>query len=192
MHGRSPALAASPTCPDGAAPALRLADVFDAHAAYVGRTLRCLGVRDHELSDVIQEVFLVVHGRLAELSDLGRVRAWLYAICVRKALSARRDAARRSKREVKDDARVASAHDATSPHDELERTRRLARALAILEELDEDKRVVFVLYEVEQLPMSEVAEIVGCPLQTAYSRLYAAKKEIAATLRRLRARGTIE
>lgn len=192
MHGRSPALAASPTSPDAAAPALRLADVFDAHAAYVGRTLRCLGVREHELGDVIQEVFLVVHGRLDELSDPSRVRAWLYAICVRKALSARRDAARRALREVKDETRVATASHETSPHDELETTRRLARALAILEELDEDKRVVFVLHEVEQLAMSEVAEVVGCPLQTAYSRLYAAKKEIAATLRRLRARGTIE
>ncbi len=183
---------ARPTTSEVAVPALRLAHVFDAHASYVGRTLRCLGVREHELGDVVQEVFLVVHDRLAELSDPGRVRAWLYAICVRKALSARRDAARRSQREVKDEQRIAAASHPTSPHDELENTRRLARALAILEELDEDKRVVFVLHEVEQLAMSDVADIVGCPLQTAYSRLYAAKKEIAATLRRLRARGTIE
>ncbi|MBN8609036.1 MAG: sigma-70 family RNA polymerase sigma factor [Deltaproteobacteria bacterium] len=177
---------------EGVGSAKALAEVFDAHAAYVGRSLRCLGVREHELGDVIQEVFLVVHGRLAELSDASRLRAWLYAICVKKALSARRDAARRASREVKDESRVAAASGVSDPLEELEKTQKLAQALAILGELDDDKRVVFVLHEVEQLAMSEVAEIVGCPLQTAYSRLYAAKKEIAATLRRLRARGTLE
>jgi RNA polymerase sigma-70 factor (ECF subfamily) len=171
-----------------------VARLFDQHAPYVGRTLRCLGVRDHELSDVLQEVFLLAHDRLPpfEHDATARERAWLYAICVRKALSARRDAARRALREVRDEARVAEAPGAHSPHDELERTRKLAQAMAILEQLDEDKRAVFVLHEVEQLAMSEVATIVGTPLQTAYSRLYAAKKEIAASLRRLRARGTVE
>ena len=171
-----------------------VARLFDQHAPYVGRTLRCLGVRDHELPDVVQEVFLLAHDRLPRLErePIARERAWLYAICVRKALSARRDAARRALREVRDEARVAEAPGAQCPHDELERTRRLAQAMAILEQLDEDKRVVFVLHEVEQLAMSEVATIVGAPLQTAYSRLYAAKKEIAASLRRLRARGTAE
>ncbi|MFN7700561.1 MAG: sigma-70 family RNA polymerase sigma factor [Deltaproteobacteria bacterium] len=136
-----------------------VARLFDQHAPYVGRTLRCLGVRDHELSDVLQEVFLLAHDRLPpfEHDAAARERAWLYAICVRKALSARRDAARRAVREVRDDARVAEAPGAQSPHDELERTRKLAQAMAILEQLDEDKRVVFVLYEVEQLAMSEVA-----------------------------------
>jgi len=166
-----------------------LARLFDAHAPYVGRTLRCLGVRDAELADVVQEVFLVVHDRHAELSDPGKIRAWLYAICIRKALSARRDAARKRLREIARDAEPASER---TPHDELEKTRRLAQAFSILGALDDDKRAVFVLSEVEQLPMSEVALIVGCPLQTAYSRLQAARREIATTLRRLRARGTIE
>ncbi len=174
------------TAVDGPAPTARL---FDAHASYVGRTLRCLGVRDGELPDVVQEVFLLAHDRRAELSDPAKIRAWLYAICVRKALSARRDGARRQLREV---ARSAEPANERTPHDELEKTRRLTQALSILGELDDDKRAVFVLSAVEQLPMAEVAVIVGCPLQTAYSRLQAARREIATTLRRLRARGTIE
>ena len=101
----------------------------------------------------------------------------------------RRDAARRRMREA--GIEVDPEHDVT-PHDELERTRRLAQAIEILGGIGEDKRIVFVLYEVEQLPMAEVADIIGCPLQTAYSRLYAARKEIAEALRRLRAGGRAE
>jgi RNA polymerase sigma-70 factor (ECF subfamily) len=61
----------------------------------------------------------------------------------------------------------------------------------ILSELDEDKRAVFVLYEIESLPMNDVAEAVGCPVQTAYSRLHAARALVtAAARRRQEGRGT--
>jgi RNA polymerase sigma-70 factor (ECF subfamily) len=58
----------------------------------------------------------------------------------------------------------------------------------ILDELDDDKRAVFVLYEIEELTMAEVAEAIGCPLQTAYSRLHAARKLVAAGIERARER----
>jgi len=166
-----------------------LAEVFDAHAKYVGRTLRCLGVRDRELPDAIQEVFLVVHRRLPELRKPSALKSWLYAICLRKAMSLRRSAARRREHSVPE--LPVQTSDRT-PHDDLERTRALAKAIAILEGLDDDKRAVFVLYEVEQLPMSEVASVIDVPLQTAYSRLYAARREIQRTLKRLEARGEVE
>jgi RNA polymerase sigma-70 factor (ECF subfamily) len=60
--------------------------------------------------------------------------------------------------------------------DEVERRRALALLDGALDQLDDDKRAVFVLFELEQVPMVEVAEAVGCPLQTAYSRLHAARK----------------
>jgi RNA polymerase sigma-70 factor (ECF subfamily) len=164
-----------------------LSEVFDAHAAYVGRALSCLGVRQRELADAIQEVFLVVHRRLPELERPSAIRAWLYAICVRKAMSFRRRAARR-----REDAMAELPEPegrASSPHDELERTRALAVALSILDELDDDKRAVVVLYEIEGFSMKEVAEILGCPLQTAYSRLHAARDRMTEQYRSKRAGG---
>ena len=59
---------------------------------------------------------------------------------------------------------------------------------AILDELDESKRAVFVLYELEELPMAEVAAAVGCPLQTAYSRLHSARATVESAVKRRRAR----
>jgi len=169
--------------------ALELVDVFDAHATYVGRTLRCLGVREREVADAIQEVFLVVHRRLPELRNPSALRSWLYAICLRKAMSLRRKAARRREHAVPE---LPEASDEQTPHDELVRTRALAVALEILGDLDDEKRAVFVLYEVEQLPMSEVAAAIEVPLQTAYSRLYAARREIERRLLRMKARGQVD
>jgi RNA polymerase sigma-70 factor (ECF subfamily) len=169
---------------------LDLAAVFDAHATFVGRTLRCLGVHDREVPDAMQEVFLVVHRRLPELRKPSALRSWLYAICLRKAMALRRKAARRREESMAEPPEPRG--ERSTPHDDLEKARALAAALEMLDGLDDDKRAVFVLYEVEQLPMSEVADAVGCPLQTAYSRLYAARRDIKRTLARLRARGEVD
>ena len=63
--------------------------------------------------------------------------------------------------------------------------RREARAIldAILDQLDDSKREVFVLFELDRRPMAAVAEIVGCPLKTAYARLYAARAQVERSAR---------
>jgi RNA polymerase sigma-70 factor (ECF subfamily) len=65
--------------------------------------------------------------------------------------------------------------------------RRIRTEIAsLLGRLDDEKRTVFVLYELEELSMSQVAGVVGCPLQTAYSRLHAARKAMRALVQRNR------
>ena len=73
---------------------------------------------------------------------------------------------------------------AEDPQRLLERTRARALLDELLDTLDDDKRQVFVLYEIEELPMREVIEIVGCPLQTGYSRLHAARKQLKQAAKR--------
>lgn len=163
----------------------RMASAFEAHGAWVLRTLRCLGVPERELEDARQDVFEVALRRGAEVENL---RAWIYGVCVRKALARRRDAARRREELGGEETRAAEPDQEQA----LARNEALARALVILETLDDEKRAVFVLYEVEQLTMAEVAAVVGCPPQTAYARLYAARRAVEAVLRRERARGRDE
>ncbi len=186
--GPSPAGASDDDGKAAGAPA-DLATLFEAHAAWAGRTLRCLGVPESELADAIQEVFLVVHRRLDTFEGRSSHRTWIYAICLRVALAHRRRGARRREHEREGAAAVAEAQAATTPHDEVERLRALALALEILDGLDDPKRAVFVLYEVEQVAMPEIARMVGCPVQTAYTRLYAARAEVKRALARMRARG---
>ena len=150
------------------------ADVYRDHAPFVWQVLRRLGVRPADVEDACQEVFLVVHRKLASFEQRSAMRTWLYGIAVRCAADHRR----RNPPPADPPADAAEpAIDAGQPDSV---ARRQARALLdeLLDALDDDKRAVFVLYELEELPMSEVAAAVGCPLQTAYSRLHAARRRL--------------
>lgn len=159
--------------------------IFAECAPFVWRALRQLGVRDADLKDVSQEVFLVVHRRLATYDGRSAARTWVYGIAIRVASDHRRRAQHR--REIP----TAEPPDRALPAsqlDELAHRRALAWLDDVLDTLDEAKRAVFVLFEIEQVPMAEIAEAVGCPIQTAYARLYAARKQVEAAARREQAR----
>lgn len=154
---------------------LDVATVFREHLPFVFRALRRLGVAEGDIDDVCQEVFVVVMRKLAEFEGRSQLRTWIYGICVRSASDYRKRAPRR--REVLTDAPPEGV-TLRGPHEHA--TEAEARDLLdrLLAELDDDKRAVFVLYEIEELPMAEVALALDCPLQTAYSRLHAARKRV--------------
>ncbi len=168
-------------------PVAQTVDVGEAvrtHGAYVMRVLRHLGVGAADVEDVAQEVFLVLHRRAADWSpDRGSLRSWLYGICLRRAMHYRRTMARRSE--------VGEPEERAAPPtlDERQDARWLAGW--ILDHLDDDKRAVFVLFEVEGLRMKEVVSIVGCPLKTGYSRLEAARTIVQQARQQAEERGWI-
>jgi RNA polymerase sigma-70 factor (ECF subfamily) len=149
--------------------------IFDEHARYVFRVLRYLGVPEADVPDVCQEVFITVHRKIDEFEGRSQVRTWLYRICTNAASDRRRRA--HVRREVPTDWTAPDARtNAELTGDALGRIEARSAIDHALSLLDEDKRVVFVLYEIEGFTMQEVADIVGCPLQTAYSRLRAARE----------------
>jgi RNA polymerase sigma-70 factor, ECF subfamily len=163
----------SATRPVAALPRPTLRQVFDEHASYVWRTLRHLGVGEADLEDVCQDVFVAVHRKLDGFEGRSSLRTWIYGIALRVASDYRRRAHVRRELPVAD-----LELDAAEPTQLEDIARGEARRLllSLLDRLDDDKRAVLVLYELEELGMKEVAEIVGCPLQTAYSRLHAARR----------------
>ena len=148
---------------------------FREHATFVWRVLRRLGVRDAEVDDVCQEVFLVVHRRLDTFHGGSSVRTWIYGICTRVASEHRRARGRR-KEHLSPDDRPPDHHVDASQETDVDRGRALGWLDRALDHLDDDKRAVFVAFEIESTPMIEVAAAVGCPVQTAYARLYAARR----------------
>jgi len=162
------------------------AAVFREFAGFAWRVLRRLGVPDEDADDVLQEVFVTVHRKLPGFEGRSSVRTWLYSICVRVASEYRRRA--RARRETPSEL---GAEPAIEPGQEEHVAAGQARVLldGILDQLDDAKRAVFVLYEIEGLPMGEVAVALECPLQTAYSRLHAARREVETAVEGLRARG---
>jgi RNA polymerase sigma-70 factor (ECF subfamily) len=155
-------------------PRLTSRQVFDEHARYVFRVLKYFGVRDADVQDVCQEVFITVHRKIGEFEGRSSVRTWLYRICQHAASDHRRRAYVR--REVTTDLGASEDPDSSRIEDGAARTEARSTLEYLLERLDEQKRQVFVLYEIEGLTMKEVCEIADCPLQTAYSRLHAARK----------------
>ncbi len=156
-----------------------IAELFAAHLRFVWRVLLAYGVREPDAEDATQEVFIVAHRRM-ESWDPARAsaRTWLHAIAVRTAANYRRLAhVRREQSEG-----VVEPVARADADDSIDTARLLEQLSRELERIDEKKRAVFVLHEIEELPMSEVAAIVGCPVKTAYARYYAAQRELAAAL----------
>jgi RNA polymerase sigma-70 factor (ECF subfamily) len=166
---------------------LDLAVVYEAHFRYVWRCLRSLGVRDAQLDDSLQDVFLVVQRRLPGFDGGAELRTWLYAIALRIARRYR-DRARRepasleAEREHNPELPAAPEASAESAH----ANERLALARRALASLEDDKREVFVLARIEGMSAPEIAEVIGIPLNTIYSRLRAARLAFDAEIARLR------
>jgi RNA polymerase sigma-70 factor (ECF subfamily) len=151
----------------------RFPDIFHEYAPFVLRAMRHLGVGSADLNDQCQDVFVAVFQGLEGFGGRSSLRTWIYGICRHTAANYRRRAYIRRERAVAD---VPERATPPNQYEELERQQGSQQLQALLEVLDDDKREAFVLYELEELSMKEVAAICDCPLQTAYSRLHAARR----------------
>lgn len=172
-----------PRAADSARPSL--AAIHAEHARFVWATLHRMGVREADLDDMLQEVFVVVHRRLHTWDGTSRITTWLFGICLKVAAAHRRRAHVRHEQIVREVPDAGSA--AATPEDDAARRQARARLEAILDRLDLDKRVVFVMFEIEERSCADIAEEIGVPVGTVYSRLHAARSAFAAQLARLRA-----
>jgi RNA polymerase sigma-70 factor, ECF subfamily len=136
----------------------------------IWRTLRRLGVEHAQLDDAVQDVFMVVHRKLPEF-DGRSLRGWLYAIAVRVASDHRRGIAQR--RAVPLPETLVDPRPDPARASELEESVRLLHQL--LAELDEPKRTVFVLGELEELSVPEIAAALAENQNTVGSRLRVAR-----------------
>jgi RNA polymerase sigma-70 factor (ECF subfamily) len=159
---------------DPTTPTIR--QIVDEYSPQVWRSLRYCGVASADLHDACQEVFLIIYRKLDEFEHRSTFGTWVYGICLRVAASYRRTAYRRHEQIV---AETPELPVLPTQLKEVEEHRARQRLVAALDKLDPDKREVFVLFEIEDRPMAEIAAMLGCPLRTVYSRLEVARKEIA-------------
>jgi RNA polymerase sigma-70 factor (ECF subfamily) len=159
-------------------PQLTSQALFQEHCAFVWRVLRRLGVREADIADVCQDVFIAVHTQLPRFEGRSKPSTWIYGIARRRASSYRALARHRREQLSPLDVDPPNCAGTGDAGDGPERARLRSELDALLELLDDDKREVFVLYEIEGLDMPEVVAIVGCPLQTGYGRLHAARARL--------------
>jgi RNA polymerase sigma-70 factor (ECF subfamily) len=166
-----------------APPPLCFRGLMREYSAYVLGAIRRLGVAPADVEDVAQEVFLAVHKQLPNFEARSSLKTWLCGICRNKAYDHGRKASRRRRLLAS-----ASADDGgltgEDPQQLLllkERETLLHRAL---EKLPPEQREVYVLFEIEQLSMKEVAAAVRCELDTAYTRHRVARQRVQAAFER--------
>ena len=165
--------------------------IYETWFDFVWRSLRRLGVSAASTDDAAQDVFLVVHRRLGEFQGRSSIKTWLSAIVLRVARDHRRAARRKPQHEpgCNPDAlellRDADRHDPLEAAIDAEAARLVH---SLLDELDEDKRAVFVLAELEQMAVPEIARATDANVNTVYARLRAARRDFEGAMARWRAR----
>jgi RNA polymerase sigma-70 factor (ECF subfamily) len=169
------------TAPSVAPPVLDFSEIFRTYAPFVWRLLRRLGVAEADANDLSQEVFVIVHRKLARIATAASVRSFVYGVCVRTASDYRRSARVRRERVG---AEVPEQRAVAHQHTELETRQAKELLYAILSRMTDRERETFILYELEELSIAEITEALGCPVQTAYSRLHAARAEVQAAFAR--------
>jgi RNA polymerase sigma-70 factor (ECF subfamily) len=162
-------------------PATGFEALFEAHHDFIRRSALALGVPARFVDDVVQDVFIVALRKLPDLDPTASARGWLYGIL--------RNVARRAKAK---EARTPPLHLAptadASPDEALDWRRAAGVVETFLAGLDDDKREVFVLCELEGMRAPEVAAATGTKLNTVYSRLRTVRGLFAKTIARQDAR----
>ena len=180
MNARSLAVTAQLASASAASAATAL---YREHGDFVWRNARRLGCADEWVDDAVQEVFLVAVRRCGELGEESNVRGWLFAITFRVVQRMQRDRSRyraRLSRYVEAQVEAPTA----SPEGASHAARELRELLA---ELDDVKRVVVILVELEGMTSAEVSRLLGVPQGTVDTRLRAARKQLQDALQRQRA-----
>ncbi|MEM7604408.1 MAG: RNA polymerase sigma factor [Myxococcota bacterium] len=155
--------------------------MFADFGTYAWRLLRYLGVPEADLEDALQEVFLVVHRKRSQVRPNSSHRAWIGAIATRVAADVRRKRGRRRARELPM-AVPPESTESPSAHARIELEEARHRMLRALDTLKAEQRMVFVMHVVEEIPIKDVAEALGCALPTAYYRLERAREALRAAV----------
>jgi RNA polymerase sigma-70 factor, ECF subfamily len=166
----------------------RVAGLVHDHFDFIWRSLRRLGIPQQHTDDATQRVFWIAARKIVAV-HVERERSFLFAIALRVAADERRRI--RRLREVSTPTSFEELLDSAPPPDELLEQRRARTVLdEILEQMPIDQRAVFVLFELEDMTMSEVATVLELPNGTVASRLRRARATFEQQLVRLRARRT--
>ncbi len=176
---------------DAGAQHLTFDSVYHSYASFVWRNARRLGVSYGAVEDVMQEVFLVVHRRLPEFEERTSVRAWLSAILIRVVRAHRRNARRKDGAQENGPPSLEpdSLGDtrSLSPLEAAERDEAVQELYGILSRMNEERREVLVLSELEELTAPEIAQALQVNVNTVSWRLRTARQEFERMVLRRRA-----
>jgi RNA polymerase sigma-70 factor (ECF subfamily) len=155
--------------------------VYREHAQFVWRVVIGMGVPPHATEDVVHDVFLVVQRRFADFEPGRPIRAWLAGIVRNVVLHRRRSHSRRARWLES----VPPAIEQRGPEEQVALREAAQLMQDFLAELDDDKRLAFVLVDIEGMKAVDVATACECAASTVYSRLTVARAALQRYLERI-------
>ena len=163
--------------------------VYQKYFDFVWTSARSLGVGPDAIDDVVQEAFIVINDRLHTLREPAALRSWIYGI-TRRVVSTHHRMQRSARittgtRLIEPELTVA---EWPTPEQLTEQSEQSKLLWSLLSTLDASRREVFVLAELEEMSAPEIATATNIPLNTVYSRLRVARKELEEALKRYIAR----
>jgi len=158
--------------------------IFESEYGYVRGSVARMGIRTADVPDVVHDVFVVVHRRLPELDTARPLRPWLFGIAFRVAVGVKRRMGYRAEQPDGDASAQGAPARTPSPEDAMSDKQRREILAEAMDLLDDEKRAVFVLHDLDGNSMPVVAESLEIPLNTAYSRLRLAREVLRARLTR--------
>lgn len=164
-------------------------DIYNAHFAFVWSMARHFGVSSEAIDDVVQDVFVTIIERLHSLEKPEALRSWIYGIVRRVVVGHRRTMrATQLKTSAMRDERDLLNRTSRTPLQDAEQQEQVKLLWSLLNEIDAPKREVFVLAELGEMTVPEIAAAIETPLNTVYSRLRLARRELEDALQRHYAR----
>jgi RNA polymerase sigma-70 factor (ECF subfamily) len=167
-------------------------EIYKKYFSFVWSMTRYLGVDQSELDDVVQEIFVIIHGRVHTIERPESLRSWIYSIIRRTASRYHRNKRTRliETGTVCVEPEVLQP-DWFTPQALAEQSEQVKLLWSLLAKLDAPKREVFILAGLEEMTAPEIAAAIDVPLNTVYSRLRAARQELEQALQRHHARITV-
>lgn len=178
-----------PTVPSEAVPSTRLEfdDIYNNWYDDVSRWIRAMGGPDIERDDLVQDVFIVVHRRLADF-DGRNLAGWLYQIARRRVRDYRRLLWVKNLITRRSPLPETLTQDRPGPVEDLETKEKRILLETLLAKLNESERAALVLFEVEGYSGQQIAEVQQVPINTVWARIHKARRKLQQNLERIEKR----
>lgn len=158
--------------------------IYSDHAPFIGRLIRRLTGDGPHTDDLLQETFIVLSRKPDALADRSAARPFLYGIARRLCMRHNRASRRLAFFRDRLSAEPQRAGGTEPPDEGIERRERAAAVRAVMESLPLKQREVFVLFELEGLDGQAIAELVGIPVNTVWTRLHQARTNFQTRMRK--------
>ncbi len=156
-----------------------LAELYRRHSRRVESVARHVIGPSSELEDIVQDVFIELQRALYKFRGDSRFTTWLHRVTVNVSLQYLRKGKRKGwLRWVGLEASPPRLQPSVSIDRQVEARETVKVLYEVLATISDKKRIVFTLYELEGMPLADIAATVGTSVNTVKSRLFHARREV--------------